>query len=77
MTWKELSNVLNSLDEINKTSYEQTRMIMHAVYQVNSSKVIKSTDVIKFIWDKEEVETVETNKLLSYQDAEKLINNIL
>lgn len=76
MSWNELSNTLNSLDENVKTSYEQTRMIMHSIYQVNSSKAIKTTDIFKFSWDKEEVETIDTEKLLSYTDAEKLINNI-
>lgn len=73
MTWIELSNVLNSLDEEIKTSYELTRMLMHSIYQVNSSKALKSTDVIRFSWDKEEIETI---KLISLEDAQKRINNI-
>lgn len=76
MTWKELSNVINSLDEGIKNSYEQTRMLMHSIYQVNSRKALKPTDIINFSWDKEEVEEIDTNKLMSLEDAERLINNI-
>lgn len=63
---------MDSLDEKLKTEYEMVRMLMHTIYQTNSSKKIELTDVIKYPWDfKEEV---NTDRIISYEEAIKLLN---
>lgn len=74
MTWKELSNVITAIEDKSKTSYEQTRMLMHSIYQVNSTKSLKATDVIKFSWDMEE--EINTHNLLNKDDATNIVEMV-
>lgn len=73
MNWEELNSVFSALDERVKMELEQTRLLIHSIYQVNSTKKLKPTDVMRFEWEKE---TTDTNKLASLEDAERLVNNM-
>lgn len=74
MTWNELNNIVKALEEKIKMTFEQTRMIVYSIYQVNSSKRLKPTDVLKFKWDDES--EIDVSKLMNVDEAERLINNI-
>jgi hypothetical protein len=76
MDWAELNAVLNSINEQAKLQFELNRMVMHSIYQVNSRKRLKPTDIMQFDWDKETTEDTPNTNLLSLDDATKLINNI-
>ena len=73
MTWNELNQILDALDHKVRSDYEQTRLLVHSIYQVNSTKKLNTTDIIKFPWDKEE-DFVDQENIMSKEDAEKLIN---
>lgn len=46
-------------------------MIAYIMAQVNSTKTLKPTDIIKFAWD-EESNSEETNKVMSDGDIKRL-----
>lgn len=50
----EIEPLINSLYKRNKDSWEQTRMTAYITAQCNSSKKLKPTDIMQFIWDDEE-----------------------
>ncbi len=66
----ELNTILESMHLKTKNSWEQTRFISYILAQVNSSKTIKQTDILKFSWDKEE-ETTE-DETVTNEDKERL-----
>ena len=77
MDWEELAAVFESIDDNMKVGFEQSRMLMHSIYQVNSKRRLKPTDIIEFSWDnKASADETNTNNLISLEDATKLINNI-
>lgn len=76
MNWKELECILSALDQNIKTDYEQLRMIIHSIYQVNSTKQINPTDILKFSWEIEQEPEIVEADLLDFEKAKKLINNI-
>lgn len=76
MNWKELEAILSALEDKNRSEYEKLRMVIHSIYQVNSTKNLKPTDVLKFSWDSEEDPEVVESELMSYEKAQKLINSI-
>ena len=53
MKWYEIEAALNGLEDKNKTSWEQTRMIAYITAQCNSTKKLKPTDLISINWDEE------------------------
>lgn len=44
-----------------KDSWEQARLISYMIAQTNSTKQLKLTDIVKFHWEKEEVDTSISN----------------
>ena len=51
MQWYEVEACLKGLELSERTGWEQTRYICYLVAQVNSSRQIKPSDVLKFEWD--------------------------
>lgn len=76
MTWWELDNVLTELNEDYKVEANNIRLLMYSVFQSQSSKKLKLTDVMKFEWEKEAVIEVDESKLISLDDAKNIINRI-
>lgn len=69
----ELSIICDSLHLRNKDSWEQARMIAYIMAQVNSTKRLKPTDIIKFGWENEnQDETTTPNKPLTKEDVERI-----
>ena len=67
----ELSIICDSLHLRNKDSWEQARMIAYIMAQVNSTKKLKPTDIIKFGWENTD-ESTTPNKPLTKEDVEKI-----
>lgn len=58
----ELEPLLTNLHKRNKESWEQTRQITYVIAQTNSSKKLKPTDIMKFVWDDEDSDTSISNE---------------
>ena len=67
----ELSIICDSLHLRNKDSWEQARMIAYIMAQVNSTKKLKPTDIIKFGWEDVD-DTTAPNKPLTKEDVEQI-----
>lgn len=65
----ELNEILKNYQYHFKNEFEQTRIISFVIAQSNSTKKLKSTDVLKFEWDNIEVEDTE-KKQLTKEDIE-------
>ena len=52
--------LINSIHLKEKESWEQARFISYITAQVNSSKKLKPTDILKFSWDDKTVEKETT-----------------
>lgn len=50
-----MDSVIELIEEKNKSEWEQTRFISYIIAQVNSTKKLKPTDLIKFDWDEKKV----------------------
>lgn len=59
----ELSSILTEQEAQYKDTWERTRMVVHAVRQGYSDKVLEARDVIEFPWDKKRVVEVDPNAL--------------
>ena len=51
----EMDSVIELIEEKNKSEWEQTRFISYIIAQVNSTKKLKPTDILKFNWDEKKV----------------------
>lgn len=58
----ELEPLLANLHKKNKESWEQTRQVTYVIAQTNSSKKLKPTDIMKFVWDDEDSDTSISNE---------------
>lgn len=65
----ELNEILNNYQYHFRNEFEQTRIISFVIAQSNSTKKLKSTDVLKFEWDNTDIEDTE-KKSLSKEDIE-------
>lgn len=74
----ELSIICNSLHLRTKDSWEQARMISYITAQINSSKKLKPTDIIKFEWeqDKEDIKQSQS-KQLTLSDVQRIKENAI
>ena len=80
MQWYEINALLKYGYYSVKDGWEQARLISYLIAQTNSTKKLSMNDIIKFYWEKEEIEeSPEITKI----DAERLkqladnyINNI-
>lgn len=78
MQMYELPALLNNLYKRNKDSWEQTRLIGYITAQVNSTKKLNITDIIKFGWEAEVKETGISNAEIERlrNKANKTINTL-
>lgn len=76
MSWFELGNVLEVLGEKCKNEAENTRLIMYSIFQSQSTKEIKPSDIMKFEWDNENPEENKYKALLSKDDATIIMNRV-
>lgn len=65
----ELNEILKNYQFHFRNEFEQTRIISFVIAQSNSTKKLKSTDVLKFEWDKTDIEDTE-KKQLTKEDIE-------
>lgn len=69
MEFYEIPVIVEGINHKHKESWEQTRFISYITAQVNSTKNLKPTDILKFAWD---VDTKDT--YISNEDVERLKN---
>lgn len=69
MPMYELNEILKNYQYHFRNEFEQTRIISFVIAQSNSTKKLKSTDVLKFEWDNTDIDTIE-KKALSKEDIE-------
>lgn len=53
----ELDAIINGIENKQRPSWEQTRMIMYMIAQCNSTKSLNPIDILKFNWDEVKEET--------------------
>lgn len=70
MQMYELQPFINNMNKKNKESWEQTRLLAYILAQVNSTKKLSMTDIIKFSWDLDENKVTS----ISNEDIERLKN---
>lgn len=69
MQMYELQPLISNLYLRDKNSWEQARLVAYLIAQVNSTKSLKPTDILKFFWDEE---TDSGNTSISDEDIERL-----
>lgn len=56
----EVYNFYDSLKYCNRSEWEQTRLIMYILAQVNSKKKLEMTEILSFPWDRpEDIHNIE------------------
>ena len=68
----EVRDILENIPYLDRNSWEQCRYKMFANVQMNSTKQIKATDLIKFPWDNITDEVADTT--ISDNEIERLKN---
>lgn len=54
----EMKAILDNLYLKDKEGWEQTRMLAYIMAQVNSTKPLKASDIMRFLWDKQPEESL-------------------
>lgn len=70
MTPKEVSALMDAYYEEHKERWEMLRLVNHATISSQSSKPVKPTDIMKFVWDNEKEN--EGNSNVSKEDIERM-----
>ena len=65
----EIAMLIRGLQIKEKDSWEQTRMIAYTTAQVNCTKRLKATDIMRFPWDED---SKGTDTVVSTEDMERL-----
>jgi len=65
----EVNFILDSIEYADKTSWEQTRLQMYIMAQVNSTKKLKPSDIMQFKWDNN---VVDKDTSISEEDKNRL-----
>lgn len=69
MQWYEIRSALKFAYYKTKESWEQTRFIVHSIYQVNSRNKLDFEQVIKFPWDEQ---SEDKEKSITKEDIQRL-----
>lgn len=54
MSIAEVESFIDGLNRRNREAWEQTRLLGYIIAQVNSTKTLKQTDILRFPWDEYE-----------------------
>lgn len=54
MSIVEVESFIDGLNRRNREAWEQTRLLGYIIAQVNSTKTLKQTDILRFPWDEDE-----------------------
>jgi hypothetical protein len=68
MQMYELEALISCLYQKNRESWEQTRLLAYILAQVNSTKKLKPSDILSFVWDNEN----KGNTSISNEDVKRL-----
>lgn len=71
MKFYEIPELVKGLNLKSRESWEQTRLLAYMTAQVNSTKTIKPTDILRFEWDYEK-EPDDKEKTISKADVKRL-----
>ena len=69
----EVELLITNLQNKNKESWEQTRLLAYITAQINSTKKMKPTDIIKFPWDNA---TNIKNTMIDEAEKQALFNRV-
>lgn len=73
MDWVELSIILKYYDHRYRDSWEQMRSQMTLLANVNSKKPVKSTDIVRFSWDKvDKPQKIDAKKQKALEERAKM-----
>ena len=70
MTFGEIEAFLTGFYRRNRETWEQTRILGYIIAQVNSTKKLKQTDILRFPWDSGDTEIKDTS--VSDEDMKRL-----
>lgn len=70
MEWYEIKVILENQHYAIQEDWEQARMITYFIAQVNSKKKLKLEDIIKFPWESEKKDNVDTE--ITKEDNDRL-----
>ena len=76
MTLGECAAYIRGMQRKERERWEQTRMIMYAVVQSNSTKELDPEDVMKFAWDKESPAMSEEERMQRRLDEERELSEL-
>lgn len=62
---------MDGLNRRNRESWEQTRLLGYIIAQVNSTKTLKQSDILRFPWDEEEPKEKKDTSVTD-EDAKRL-----
>lgn len=71
MDFAEVESFIEGLNRRNRESWEQTRLLGYIIAQVNSTKTLKQSDILRFPWDEEEPEEKKDTHV-SDEDVKRL-----
>lgn len=67
----EVESFIDGLNRRNREAWEQTRLLGYIIAQVNSTKSLKQTDILRFPWDESESEGRKDTSV-SNEDVKRL-----
>lgn len=70
MEWYEIKVILENQHYAIQEDWEQARMITYFIAQVNSKKKLKLEDIIKFPWESDKKDSVDTE--ITKEDNDRL-----
>lgn len=80
MQFYEIPELVKGLNVKHKESWEQTRFISYITAQVNSTKKLKPTDILKFSWDSDVPDkdtSISNDDIQRLKDKSKMIEQKL
>lgn len=72
MTLNECAAYLRGMQNKEQSAWEQTRMLMYAIVQVNSSKDLSPKDVLPFPWDDDAIEELDEESINKLRERAKI-----
>lgn len=74
----EINTYIENIKYLDTNNWEQTRLLMYVIAQVNSKKQLDVKDILKFAWDNTKLETeIKTDDIQRLKERSKQIQKQL
>lgn len=75
----EVDAALIGLEHRNRLGWEQTRFIAYSIISINTTEEIKPTDVLRFTWDKDEIQqdAMTCDDIARLDDIANCVENLM